>query len=133
MSAKTSLVYHNEEAARKHLEGLRWPNGPLCPHCGMVGGHYEFKGEKHRPGLWKCKRCRKQFSVTVGTVFERSKIPLHKWIYAAAILARSNSVSAEQIHRTIGVTYKSAWFMMRRLREARKLADAPFSASSSSS
>ena len=133
MNAKTSLVYHDEEAARKHLEGISWPNGPICPHCGIVGDHYELKGRKHRLGLWKCKGCRKQFSVTVGTVFERSKIPLHKWIYASAILARSNGVSARQIHRTIGVTYKSAWFMMRRLREAMQLTDAPLSASSSSS
>ena len=119
MNAKTSLIYHDEDAARKHLEGIRWPEGAICPHCGVLGGHYELKGVKSRAGLWKCAACRKQFSVTGGTVFERSKIPLHKWIYASGMLATSTKgVSAHQVHRTVGVTYKTAWFMLRRLREA---------------
>ena len=117
MGWKTSLVYHDEEAARKHLEKIRWPSGPICPHCGATVGHYALKGQKHRPGLWKCKDCRKQFSVTVGTAFASSKIPLHKWIYAAAVLARSQSVTTEEVRRIVGVTYKSAWFMTRRLRQ----------------
>jgi transposase-like protein len=118
MSWKTSLVYHDEEAARKHLEKIRWPDGPVCPHCGAAAaGHYALKGKKHRPGLWKCRACRKQFSVTVGTAFASSKIPLHKWIYAAAVLARSRSVTTEEVRRIVGVTYKSAWFMTRRLRQ----------------
>lgn len=122
MSAFTSRIYHNEDAARKHLEAIRWPNGPTCPHCGVESkDHYALQGEKHRPGLRKCQDCRKQFSVTVGTVFERSKIPLHKWVYAAALLASSKKgISAHQIHRTIGVTYKTAWFLLHRLREAAK-------------
>lgn len=117
MSWKKSLVYHNEDAARKHLEGIRWPAGPVCPHCGVTGSHYELKGQKHRPGLWKCRACRRQFSVTVGTAFASSKIPLHKWIYAAAVLARSSDVTTEEVRRIVGVTYKSAWFMTRRLRQ----------------
>src|SRR5512138_868407 len=113
-------IYTDEEAARKHLEAIRWPDGPVCPQCGSVSkDHYRLSGETHRAGLLKCKDCRSQFSVTVGTVFERSKIPLHKWVYAASLLASSKKgVSAHQIHRTIGVTYKTAWFMMHRLREA---------------
>jgi transposase-like protein len=118
MSWKTSLVYHDEEAARKHLEKIRWPAGPVCPHCGAAAaGHYALKGKKHRPGLWKCRACRRQFSVTVGTAFASSKIPLHKWIYAAAVLARSQGVTTQEVRRIVGVTYKSAWFMTRRLRQ----------------
>lgn len=120
MTDHTLPIYNNEEAARKHLESIRWPNGPVCPKCGSVSkDHYELKGEAHRAGLWKCKDCRSQFSVTVGTVFERSKIPLHKWLYATHLFASSKKgVSAHQIHRSLGVTYKTAWFMMHRIRKA---------------
>lgn len=120
MTDHTLPIYNNEEAARKHLESIRWPHGPVCPKCGSVSkDHYELKGEAHRAGLWKCKDCRSQFSVTVGTVFERSKIPLHKWLYASHLFVSSKKgVSAHQVHRTLGVTYKTAWFMMHRIRKA---------------
>jgi transposase-like protein len=117
----TNPIYNDAEKAREHLEAIRWPNGPVCPHCGVVDSATALQGKAHRPGLYKCKECRQQFSVTVGTVFERSKIPLNKWILAAQLMASSKKgYSAHQLHRTIGVTYKTAWFMMHRLREAMK-------------
>jgi transposase-like protein len=112
-------VYQNEKAARKHLEALRWPDGPVCPHCGTVDEATKLKGESTRPGVWKCRACEKPFSITVGTVFERSHIPLHKWLFAVHALSSSKKgMSAHQLHRTIGVTYKTAWFMFHRIREA---------------
>jgi transposase-like protein len=111
--------FHDDDKAREYLEAIRWPKGPVCPHCGVVGDHYRLEGEAHRPGLLKCKDCRKQFSVTVGTVFERSKISLSKWLMAAYLLASSKKgMSSHQLHRTLGVTYKTAWFMTHRIREA---------------
>ncbi len=112
-------IYHDADKARQHLEAIRWPNGPVCPHCGVVGDHYSIKGKTARPGLWKCKDCRKQFSVTVGTVFERSKVPLNKWLLAVHLMTSSKKgISSHQIHRSLGVTYKTAWFMTHRIREA---------------
>lgn len=116
--------FHDEEQARLCLEGLRWPDGPVCPHCGTKGDHYSLqpKGESKQPvrkGVWKCHKCRKQFSVTVGTVFERSHIPLHKWLLATYLLSASKKgMSSHQLHRMLGVTYKSAWFMTHRIRFA---------------
>ncbi|HET9108506.1 MAG TPA: IS1595 family transposase [Steroidobacteraceae bacterium] len=117
--------FHDENEARKHLEAIRWPDGPVCPHCGATGDHYRLegtggaKGKKARPGLLKCKDCREQFSVTVGTVFESSKIPLTKWLIATHLLCSSKKgISSHQIARTLGVTYKTAWFMTHRIREA---------------
>lgn len=106
--------------AREYLEALRWPIGPVCPHCGSVNpGHYKLEGKAHRPGLYKCKDCREQFSVTVGTVFERSKIALNVWLQAAYLISASKKgISSHQLHRMLGVTYKTAWFMSHRLREA---------------
>lgn len=113
--------FHDVDAARAYLESLRWPNGPVCPHCGVEGEHYALNGASHRPGLMKCKDCRKQFSVTVGTVFEKSKIPLNKWLMAVHLMCASKkAISSHQIHRMLGVTYKSAWFMTHRIREAMK-------------
>lgn len=113
--------FHDDDKAREYLESIRWPKGPVCPHCGVVGDHYRLEGEAHRPGLLKCKDCRKQFSVTVGTVFERSKISLSKWLMAAYLLCSSKKgMSSHQLHRTLGVTYKTAWFMTHRIREAMK-------------
>ena len=114
--------FQNEEAARKHLESVRWAGVPFCPHCGSVDVT-RLDGIKHRAGLLQCneKECRKQFTVTVGTVFERSKIPLHKWVLATHLLCASKKgMSAHQLHRMIGVTYKTAWFMAHRIREAMK-------------
>lgn len=112
-------IYTDDNAARAHLEKLRWPDGPICPHCGVVANAAALKGKSTRPGVYKCRDCRQPFSVTVGTVFERSKIPLHKWLAANHMLnSAKKGVSAHQVHRTLNVTYKTAWFMMHRLREA---------------
>jgi transposase-like protein len=116
-------IFQSEDKARKALEAIRWPDGPVCPHCGSSHPDQiaKIKGKKrsHRPGLFYCNDCKGQFTVTVGTVFERSKVPLTKWWMAAHMLnSGKNGVSAHEIHRTIGVTYKTAWFMMHRLREA---------------
>ena len=112
--------FKTPEAARSYLERVRWPNGPVCPHCGSVSkDHYKLAGEAHRAGLWKCKDCREQFSVTVGTVFERSKIALNVWLQAVYLLCSSKKgMSSHQLHRILGVTYKTAWFMTHRIREA---------------
>lgn len=107
-------------AAREYLERTRWPHGPVCPHCGSVSkDHYPLAGKTTRDGLWKCRDCREQFSVTVGTVFEKSKIPLNVWLTAVYLLCSSKKgMSSHQLHRTLGVTYKTAWFMTHRIREA---------------
>jgi transposase-like protein len=82
MSELNKPHYQDSDKAREHLEAIRWPNGAICPHCGVVGDHYALQGNAHRKGLWKCHACREQFSVTVGTVFERSKIALNVWLQA---------------------------------------------------
>jgi len=124
--------FQSAESAREYLEAIRWPDGPACPHCGVVGDAYRLagkggeKGSRARAGLLKCGSCRKQFSVTVGTVFERSKIPLHKWLLAAYLLCSSKKgMSSHQLHRTLGVTYKTAWFMAHRIREAMREINPP--------
>lgn len=112
--------YIDPVAARKHLEAIRWPDGPTCPHCGSFGAT-RLEGKKHRDGLIQCNDCRQQFTVTVGTVFERSKIALNKWLLCNHLLVSSKKgISAHQIHRMLGVTYKTAWFMCHRLRLAMK-------------
>ena len=116
----TAPRFTNESAARKHLESLRWPEGPVCPHCGSFNAT-RLEGKKHRAGLVQCNDCREQYTVTVGTVFERSKVPLNKWLLANHLLCASKKgMSAHEIHRLLGVTYKTAWFMCHRLREAMK-------------
>lgn len=115
----TAAIYHDEAAARAHLEAQRWPDGPVCPHCGVVDNATRLAGDKHRPGLLECRACRKQFSVTIGTVFERSHVPLHKWVLAVHLVTSSKKgMSAHQLHRMLKVTYKTAWFMAHRIREA---------------
>jgi transposase-like protein len=115
----TARHFQNERAARKYLERCRWPDKVVCPHCGCFERITRLAGLKHRAGLFKCGDCRKQFSVTVGTLFERSKIPLHKWLQAAyRMCASKKSISTHQLHRELGITYKSAWFMAHRIREA---------------
>jgi len=114
----TAPHFKDEEKAREYLEALRWPNGPVCPHCGNEGG-WKLEGKSTRPGLYKCVAypCREQFTVTVGTVFERSKIPLTKWLMAVHLMCASKKgISSHQLHRMLGVTYKTAWFMSHRLR-----------------
>lgn len=109
--------FTNEEAARRHLEALQWPNGPVCPHCGAAD--FASRMSSGRPGLIFCNACRKQYTVTVGTVFERSKIPLHTWLYATHLLCSSKKgISSQQLARMLGVTVKTAWFMGHRIREA---------------
>jgi transposase-like protein len=119
-------IYTNEDKARKHLEALRWPNGAICPHCGVIGNAVELEGKSTRPGVYKCRDCRKPFSVTVGTVFERSHIPLSKWLLAVHLMSSSKKgISSHQLHRMLGVTYKTAWFMSHRIREAMRTPPSP--------
>ena len=114
--------FSDEDKAREFLEKQRWPEGAVCPHCGLIGEAYRLKptsnGKTHvRKGLWKCSGCRKEFTVTVGTIFEGSHSPLHKWLMAYHLLCASKKgMSAHQLHRMLGVTYKSAWFMAHRIR-----------------
>ena len=112
-------IYNDENAARKHLERIQWPEGPVCPHCGVINEATLLEGKSTRPGVYKCRPCQKPFSVTVGTVFERSKIPLTKWLLATELLTASKKdISSHQLSRMLGVTYKTAWFMTHRIREA---------------
>ena len=118
MTDITAKRFTNEQAARRHLEAIHWPDGPICPHCGVIDNAHRIKGRSARPGLWFCADCRKQFTVTVGTLFERSKIPLHKWLLAVHLMSASKKgMSAHQLHRMLGVTYKTAWFIAHRIRE----------------
>jgi transposase-like protein len=119
MTNLSNPIYSNDDAARAHLEAIRWPDGAFCPHCGELENVHRMEGKSHAPGLHYCRSCRKKFSVTVGTVFERSHIALHKWLLAAHLMSASKKgISAHQLHRMLGITYKSAWFMAHRLREA---------------
>jgi transposase-like protein len=112
-------IFTDETKAREFLESVRWPNGPICPHCGAFENNHRLEGKSSRPGLWQCNSCHGQFSVTVGTVFERSKIKLNIWLLATHLLTSSKKgFSAHQLHRSLGVTYKTAWFMAHRIREA---------------
>jgi transposase-like protein len=111
--------FRNEAAARERLESIRWPQGAACPHCGSTERNSKLHGASHRAGLWFCGDCREQFSVTVGTVFERSKIPVSKWLMAVHLLCSSKKgISSYELHRVLGVTYKTAWFMTHRIRHA---------------
>ena len=117
----TDAIYHDANKAREHLEALHWPNGPVCPHCGNCDAARITKlaGKSTRPGVHKCKECAKPFTVTVGTIFEDSKIPLNKWLLAFRLLSGGKKgMSAHELHRALGITYKSAWFLCHRIREA---------------
>lgn len=117
MSVLSKPYFHDEEAAFAHVEAVLWQGEPVCPHCGSLGKHYDLR--KTRIGLRKCQDCRKQFTVRVGTVFESSHVPLHKWLQAVHLMCSSKKgISAHQLHRILEVTYKTAWFMAHRLREA---------------
>jgi transposase-like protein len=123
MSILSEPHFHSEEAAVERLEAIVWPDGPVCPHCGGLR-NTPIKGKTARPGLRSCTDCRQQFRVTEGTIFERSHGPLHKWFQAAHLMASSKKgISAHQLHRTLKVTYKTAWFMEHRLREAMRDGD----------
>ena len=120
----TDPIFHDAAKARQHLEKTRWPQGPICPHCGVVNEATMVGGKAARAGCYQCNACRSQFSATVGTVFERSKVPLNKWLLATYLISSSKKgYSAHQLHRTLGVTYKTAWFMAHRIREAMNPAD----------
>src|SRR5204862_2732545 len=111
--------FHNEAAAYRFVEKRVWPRGPICPHCGGVERNRPLSGSSTRIGVYKCYDCRKPFTVKVGTIFESSHIPLRLWLQAIFLIASSKKgVSANQLHRTLGVTLKSAWFMSHRIREA---------------
>ena len=115
----TDPIFQDAAKARAHLEATRWPQGPICPHCGVVDQATMVGGKSARAGCYQCNACRGQFTVTVGTVFERSKVPLNKWLLATYLISSSKmGYSAHQLHRTLGVTYKTAWFMAHRIREA---------------
>ena len=115
----TNPIFTDATAARVHLEKLLWPQGPVCPHCGEVENLHRLAGKSTRAGLVQCNSCLKNFTVTVGTVFERSKIALNKWVLASYLLSSSKKgMSAHQIGRMLGVTYKTAWFMCHRIRAA---------------
>lgn len=117
MSVLSAPYFHDEAIA--HLESIVWANGINCPKCGVIDEHYKIAGKSARPGLRCCKACRKQFTVKVGTVFESSHIPVHKWLQATFLLSSSKKgMSAHQLHRMMGVTYKTGWFMFHRIREA---------------
>ena len=118
-SVLSAKHFHDEAAAYDFLEGRVWPNGPVCPHCGGVERLSKMQGKSTRIGTFKCYQCRKQFTVKVGTVFESSHVKLHIWLQAVALLTSSKKgISSNQLHRTLGVTLKTAWFMSHRVREA---------------
>lgn len=116
--------FSTEESAITYLEGKLWPDGPVCPHCGLVREAFRMQSKpgtknKMRPGLWKCSGCRKTFRVTVNTIFEDSHIPLHKWMMAIHLMCASKKgISAHQLHRMLGLGYRAAWFMAHRIRHA---------------
>ena len=114
-------AFTDDDKARKAFEAVRWPNGPVCPHCGNVDQDKIAKaqGKAVRPGLYYCAACNDQFTVTVGTVMESSKISISKWLFAMHLMGSSKKgMSAHQLHRLLGITYKSAWFLAHRIREA---------------
>lgn len=118
-SALSAPHFHNEDAAFAFVEARVWPNGPTCPHCGGVDRISKMQGKSTRKGLYKCYQCRKPFTVRMGTVFEASHVPLHLWLQAMYLVAGSKKgISSNQLHRTLGVTLKTAWFMSHRIREA---------------
>ena len=122
MSVLSKPYFHDEAAAFAHVEAIVWPTGPVCPHCGSDKSPYDLKAT--RVGLKKCSACRKQFTVRVGTVFESSHVPLFKWLQAVHLICSSKKgVSAHQLHRILEVTYKTAWFMAHRIREAMRSGD----------
>ena len=127
-SALSAPHFHNEEAAYAYVEARVWPEGPNCPHCGGVERIGKLAGKSTRTGVYKCYQCRKPFTVKIGTIFEASHVPLHIWLQAIYLVAGSKKgISSNQLHRILGVTLKTAWFMSHRIREAMRSGDlAPF-------
>jgi len=116
----TDPIFTDEDAAWAHFEAIRWPDGRVCPHCGVVGQSEASKGKTTRRGLYNCRACDKPFTATMGTIYERSHIPMHKWLLASHLMAASKKgVSAHQLWRMLGFgSYRTAWFMAHRIREA---------------
>jgi transposase-like protein len=111
--------FHDETAAYRFVEARVWPDGPICPHCGGVERIGKMGGKSTRIGTYKCYRCRRPFTVKIGTIFESSHVPQHKWLQAIYLMASSKKgISSNQLHRTLGVTLNSSWFMSLRIREA---------------
>jgi transposase-like protein len=114
----TNPAFTDEDKAREFLEASRWPDGPVCPHCGQLDTVKPLGGKSMGPGWYFCSDCREKFTVRVGTLYERSHIPLHKWLLATHLIVSSKKgMSSLQISRMLGITYKSAWFMTMRIRE----------------
>jgi len=139
MSILSKPYMHDEAVAFAHVEAMLWADGPVCAHCGVVNRAYRLEGVRskasnknpegvERHGLWKCRECRKQFTVRKGTIFEESHIPMHKWLQAIHLMVSSNKgISSHQMHRVLEITYKSAWFLTHRIRECMGDGDlAPF-------
>lgn len=123
MSVLNAPYFHDETAALAYVESRLWPNGPTCPHCGNADASRitTLKGASTRPGVRKCRECRKPFTVKVGTIFESSHVPLHLWLQAIHLICASKKgISSNQLHRVLGITLKSAWFLSHRIREAMK-------------
>ena len=130
MSVLNAKYMQDEAAAFEHIEGMLWPDGPVCPHCGVIDSAYSLNGVRSKPskknphgkvrhGLKKCKDCGKQFTVRMGTIFESSHIDLHLWLQAIHLVTSSKKgISANQLHRVLGVTLKTAWLLGHRIREA---------------
>ena len=119
MSILSQPYFHNEEAAYEYVESKLWPQGPVCPHCGGVERNSKMQGKSTRIGTYKCYDCRKPFTVKIGTIFEASHIPMRLWLQAIFLISSSKKgISSNQLHRTLGITLKSAWFMSHRIREA---------------
>ncbi len=116
----TNPIFSDEDAARKHFEASRWRNGPICPRCGTIGNSTKLKGKSTRPGVYNCRHCDKPFTATIGTIFECSHIPLHKWLLAIHLMSSSKKgMSAHQLFRMLGFgSYRTAWFMAHRIRES---------------
>jgi len=116
----TDPIFNDEHAAWEHFESIRWPDGPICPHCGVINSYDKIIGKTARSGLYRCHECVKQFTATIGTVYEGSHIPMHKWLLATHLLCASKKgISAHQLWRNLGFgSYRTAWFMAHRIREA---------------
>lgn len=133
MSVLSRTYFHDEAAAFEHVERMLWPQGPVCHHCGSMEQHYKLVGVRskaskknpngvERHGLYKCSDCRGQFTVRMGTIFEETHLPLHKWLQAIHLMCSSKKgISAHQLHRVLECTYKTAWFLAHRIREAMRL------------
>ena len=123
-SALSAPRFHNEEAAYAFIEARLWPQGPVCPHCGGVERISKMQGKSTRVGAYKCYQCRKPFTVKIGTIFEASHLPMHIWMQAMYLIAGSKKgMSSNQLHRTLGITLKTAWFLSHRIREAMRSGD----------